>query len=69
MLSDLQVDPKNDAQGFEAKISYRGPILLFQGCFETRITSRIQLSTLKIPIQNLKDLKNVRADVLKHMNF
>ena len=59
-----KVTQKNDTYCFAAKIGCRGPILLFHGCFGTRISSPIQLATLQIPFQNLKWLKNARTDTV-----
>ena len=65
--SDPQIGPqvylgpiKNDTQRFAAKIGCSGPILLFHGCYGTRISSPIHLATLQIPFQNLKWLKNAK---------
>ena len=41
-----KVAQKNDTYCFAAKIGCRGPILLFHGCFGTRISSPIQLATI-----------------------
>ena len=59
---NLQGDPKKTSQRFVAKISCRGPILLFHRCFGTRILSLLHQGTLQIPFQNRKGLKNAKLD-------
>ena len=62
-----RVTQKNAPQRFVAKISCRGPILHFHGCFGTRISSLVHLGTLQIPFQNEKGLKNAKSDA--QLNF